>query len=79
MVLSCVRRLFPRLKNVTLLLGTRVDAAAFSERMAELAMQMDFPGVCCGVCVLCVYPSQVCVVAMQLSPSRAQTPPPHNT
>lgn len=44
MVASCVRRLFPRLRGATLLVGTRVDAAAFAERMAELALQVELAG-----------------------------------
>jgi hypothetical protein len=45
MVGSSVRRLFPRLRSVTLLVGTRVGADAFAERMAELAFTIGAPRV----------------------------------
>lgn len=35
--------MFPRLRSVTLLIGSRVDAASFTERMAELAFTIDLP------------------------------------
>jgi len=41
MVGVSVKRLFPRLRSVALLVGTRVDAAAFGERMAELSFLID--------------------------------------
>lgn len=41
MVTASVRRLFPRLRSVTLLVGTRVTPSDFSDRMAELALTID--------------------------------------
>ncbi|KAI8465641.1 MAG: hypothetical protein J3K34DRAFT_83827 [Monoraphidium minutum] len=43
MVGGAVRRLFPRLRSAALLVGTRVGAAEFADRMAELALMMDLP------------------------------------
>jgi hypothetical protein len=43
MVTGSVRRLFPRLRAVTLLVGTRVGPGEFSDRMAELSFAIDLP------------------------------------